>query len=228
MIRTFEGFESSALATLAKLPEWSRDDYAAGKAELKRGLLDPAVGLISQVAEELSERVGSELTVKPKIGGSVSPMNRDLRFAKDKTVLYKDAVMLTTWDGNDKKSSPMFWIRIAHDSVGFASGIGFDKTVRERWRNAVADETTGQALVDALAPLEKHPTYDLDGASLKNAPKPWGNEHPRADLLRHTAIQARWSEPTPPTATLPRFTGFCVDKLSELIPVHLWLKEHLS
>lgn len=228
MMRTFEGFESSALATLAKLPDWSRDDYAAGKAELKKGLLDPAVGLIVQVAEQLSELVGAELTVSPKIGGSVSPMNRDLRFAKDKSVLYKDALMLTTWDGVDKKSSPMFWIRIGHDSVGFASGISFDKTTREKWRQAVADDDSGQALVDALARLQKHPTYDLDGASLKNAPKPWGNDHPRADLLRHTAVQARWSEPTPPTATLPRFTGFCVDKLSELVPVHLWLKEHLS
>ena len=228
MIRTFEGFDSASLAILAQLPSWSREDYAEGKADLKKGLLDPAVGLVVAVAEQLSEAVGSELTVSPKIGGSVSPMNRDLRFAKDKSVLYKDAVMLTTWDGADKKSSPMFWIRLAHDSVGFASGIGFDKTTRELWRKAVADDASGSALVTALEPLQRHATYDLDGATLKNAPKPWGNDHPRADLLRHTAMQVRWHEPTPPTATLPRFTTFCVERLTELVPIHLWLKEHLK
>ena len=81
--------------------------------------------------------------------------------------------------------------------------------------------------MDALEPLQRHDTYDLDGATLKNAPKPWGNEHPRAGLLKHTAVQVRWHEPTPPTATLPRFTDFCVKKLEELVPVHLWMKEHL-
>lgn len=228
MIRTFEGFDSAAIAKIADLPGWSKADYAENKADLKKGLLDPAVGLIVAVAEQLSEVVGADLQVKPKVGGSVSPLNRDLRFAADKTVLYKDAVMLTTWDGVDKKTSPVFWIRLAHDSVGFANGMGFEKAARERWRAAVADDGSGEALVELLKPLEKKLNYDLDGSELKNAPKPWGNEHPRAELLKHNGIQARWHEPLPPTATLPRFVDFCSERLAEFAPLHHWLKEHVA
>lgn len=227
----FTGFDLDALAKIEVLPTWSREDYADNKAHLKAGVIDPSIALLTEVAGDLSELVGSDLTVNPKIGGSVSPLNRDLRFAKDKTVLYKDAVMLTTWDGPDKKSGPMFWIRLAHDSVGFASGIGFDKSRRDRWRSTVADDKTGAELVGLLASLEHHKHYDLDGEELKNAPKPWSNDHPRAALLRHTGFQVRWWEPWPKgkqRADKPGFAAYCTERLSELAPVHVWLRDRLG
>lgn len=229
--QSFSGFDLEAVAKIAHLPSWSRDDYAANKAHLKAGLIDPAISLITEVAENLSEQIGSELNVSPKIGGSISPLNRDLRFAKDKTVLYKDAVMLTTWDGADKKSCPVFWIRLGHDSIGFASGIGFDKGRRERWRAAVADDKIGGDLVGLLADLEHHKNYDLAGEELKNAPKPWDNDHPRAALLRHSGFQVRWSEPWPTgkqRADKSGFAEYCTDHLSELVPVHQWLRAQLG
>jgi uncharacterized protein (DUF2461 family) len=226
--RMFEGFDAASLAMLAQLPGWSRDDYAANRADLQKGLLDPAVALIVGVASRLSDELGSELTVIPKIGGSVSPLNRDLRFAADKTILYKEALLLTAWDGSDKKNSPMFWLRVGHDAIGFASGIGFDPARRQAWRSAVADDESGRRLVDALASVRRHPTFEVSGQERKSVPKPWGDDHPRADLLKHTSFQVRWYEPLPPTATLPRFVDFCADKLGELLGVHRWLKEYLT
>ena len=229
-MKSFSGFDLAAVTKIEQLPTWSRDDYAAHKAHLKAGLIDPAIALIIEVAENLSEQIGSELNVSPKIGGSVSPLNRDLRFAKDKAVLYKDAVMLTTWDGADKRSCPVFWIRLGHDSVGFANGIGFDKVRREQWRAAVADDTTGPQLVEHLAKLQQHKTYDLAGEELKNVPKPWDNDHPRAGLLRHAGFQVRWSEPWPKAkqrADKPGFAEYCTDRLSELVPTHVWLRDNL-
>ena len=224
---TFDGFDVDALALLHQTPSWSREDYASNKATLKAGLYDPAIALIEDVADALSPAVGAELTVKPKIGGSLSPLNRDLRFAKDKSTLYKEALMLTTWEGTDKGGVTL-WIRLTPDRIGFASGIGFDKERRERWRQAVGDDATGEELAGSLKALSKKPDYDVAGAELKNAPKPWGNDHPRADLLRHTGFQVRWQEKTPASIGSGRFADHCIDRLGALVPVHRWLSAHVA
>ena len=218
---SFDGFDPTAIALLEQLPDTSADDYASHKATLAAGVSKPGAALIADVADVLD----ADLTVVPR--SSVSPLHRDLRFAPEGAPRYKDHLLLTTWEGADKRSSPVFWIRIDSSSAGFASGIGFTPAVRDRWRSAVGG-APGTELATELDTLVAERSADVAGDQVKNVPPPFPADHPRADLLRHTGFQVRFSEPLPPSVDSPEFVTWCADRLGALLPVHRWLLANLT
>ena len=217
---SFGGFDPAAIALLDELPEMTADEYATHKAVLAAGLTKPGAALIADVADALD----ADLTVVAR--SSVSPLHRDLRFAPDGAARYKNHLLLTTWEGSDKKTSPMFWIRIDGSRAGFASGIGFTPAVRERWRAAIGADT-GIELATELAVLVAARSADVAGDRVKKVPPPFDADHPRADLLRHTGFQVRFVDPLPPTIDSPDLVHWCVERLEALLPVHRWLLTNL-
>lgn len=220
---TFTGFDPAAVALLPQLPQLDASDYDGVKDQLASGLRAPGAALMEAVAVQL----GPKLTVGR---ASVSPLHRDLRFAKAGTPRYKDHLLLTTWEGKDRKTSPMLWLRIDAESVGFASGVMFTPATRERWRNAVGADS-GATLAKHLAALEKKHRrhgFDIAGDQLARVPKPWPADHERADLLRRTGFQVRFMEPHPKRIDTPAFAAWCTQRLGELWPVHRWLVDHVA
>ena len=218
---SFTGFDPAAIALLGRLPEMSAVEYAGHKAELAAGLTKPGGALIADVAARLE----ADLAVVPR--SSVSPLHRDLRFARDGAARYKDHLLLTTWEGADKKTSPMFWIRIDATQAGFASGIGFTPTVRERWREAVGGDA-GAVLAADLDELAEERSAEVAGGQVKKVPAPFDAVHPRADLLRCTGFQVRFIEDLPASVATPDFADWCADRLTALLPVHRWLIANLT
>jgi len=218
---SFDGFDPAAVALLARLPDMSADQYAEHKVSLAEGLTKPGAALITDVAGQLD----AELTVVPR--SSVSPLHRDLRFASEGSPRYKDHLLLTTWEGADKKSSPMFWIRVDAERVGFASGIGFTPTVRERWRDRVGGDP-GAVLTAELDRLASTRAAEVVGDQVKKVPPPFDGDHPRADLLRRTGFQVRFVEPLPPSIATPSFVDWCAERLGSLLPVHRWLVDNVA
>ena len=217
---TFTGFDADAIALLDRLPDMSAEEYATNQAQLSAGVTKPGSALIADVAAQLD----ADLTVVPR--SSVSPLHRDLRFAPEGAARYKDHLLLTTWEGSDKKTSPMFWIRIDAHRVGFASGIGFTPDVRERWRAAVGGDD-GAALASDLDRLVRDRDADVAGDQVKKVPAPFEADHPRADLLRHTGFQVRFIDDLPDVTT-PNLVDWCAVRLGALMPVHRWLVDHLT
>ena len=218
---SFTGFDPASMALLDRLPAMTADEYATHKAELTAGVTKPGGALIAAVAD----RLDADLTVVPR--SSVSPLHRDLRFAPDGAARYKDHLLLTTWEGADKKTSPMFWVRVDATQVGFASGIGFTPAVRERWRETVGG-VAGAVLAADLDDLTRERSAEVVGDQVKKVPAPFDADHPRADLLRHTGLQVRFIEELPASAGTPEFADWCTDRLAALLPVHRWLIAHLT
>jgi uncharacterized protein (DUF2461 family) len=218
---SFRGFDPAAVALLAELPGWDSDQYAAHRAELAAGLTKPGLELIGDVAEQLDPA----LTVIGR--SSVSPLHRDLRFAAEGSPRYKDHLLLTAWEGADKRTAPTLWIRIDSARAGFASGIGFTPEIRQRWRTAVGgdDGADLQAILDRLSTARG---IDIAGDEVKRVPAPFDAEHPRADLLRKTGFQVRFGEDLPETVADPSFAAWCAERLDSLLPVHRWLTAHLT
>lgn len=216
---SFTGFDPGAVAVLASLPAMSAADYDQHKHDLKRGVVEPGLELIRDVAGRLG------LTVSPR--SSASPLHRDLRFAPTGTPRYKDHLLLTAWQGADKKSSPTIWIRIDANKVGFASGIAFTPAIRERWRSEVGARR-GSALADAIDALVSERSAEVAGEQLKRVPAPFAADHPRADLLRRTGFQIRFVEPLPDGIAAPSFVDWCVERARRLMPVHGWLAANLT
>jgi uncharacterized protein (DUF2461 family) len=210
---TFTGFDPAAVALLGELPSWSPDEFEAHKRQLHDGINGPGRALIT----DLAARLDAELAVDSRT--SVSPLHRDLRFAPAGSARYKDHLLLTTWEGADKKTSPTLWIRIDARRVGFASGLGFTPTIRERWRAAVAADN-GATLATALDGLVERQHAEIAGQRTKNVPSPFGTEHPRGELLRLIGFQVRFTNPLPATIATPGFADWCAERLEELLPVH--------
>jgi uncharacterized protein (DUF2461 family) len=220
----FGGFDRSAIELLATLPDYDEEQFAEVKEVLGTGLREPGLALIHGASGELD----AELTVSPR--SSVSPLHRDLRFAQAPAPRYKDHLLLTAWEGADKKTSPTLWIRISAKSAGFASGIAFTPEVRSRFRKAVAG-AAGDALARDLARLEKRHArhgFQVAGDQLKKVPKPWAEDHPRADLLRRNGFQVRFAQELPRSVDKPSFQDWCRTRLDELLVIHRWLVKELS
>ena len=67
----------------------------------------------------------------------------------------------------------------------------------------------------------------MAGEGYKLVPKPYPQDHPRADLLRHKALQVRWSEPAPKSITKASFVDHCMKRLEACAPIHHWLVSNL-
>ncbi len=216
---SFSGFDAAAVSILKQLPDFDASSYAAQKTLLTEGLRRPGAALIAAVAESLP----LPLRVDPR--ASVSPLHNDLRFAPAGAPKYKDHLLLTTWQGSDKKNSPTLWLRIDASGVGFASGVMFTPSLRERWRNAVsgpAGERLQRAL-DRLAKRKENNHFDIAGAPLKRVPQPWTEDHPRADLLKMTGFQVRFAEVAPPELLNARLVSWVRKRMMLLLPIHEWI-----
>lgn len=111
------------------------------------------------------------------------------------------------------------------DGIGFASGIMLADL--DLWRGKIADDKTGKAFAAALAKLVKSTNADVVGEELKKVPKPYDEDHPRGDLLRHKGFQVRFLEKTPSSISSPSFVEWCGDRLVKMADVHRWLVENL-
>jgi uncharacterized protein (DUF2461 family) len=218
---SFTGFDPATVALLAELPDWDADQYSARKAELAAGVTKPGLALI----EDVTGRLDADLTVTSR--SSVSPLHRDLRFAPEGSPRYKDHLLLTAWQGADKQTSPTLWIRIDSERAGFASGIGFTPEIRDRWRSTIGGDN-GADLTVILDDLTAAREIDVAGDEVKRVPAPFDAEHPRADLLRKTGFQVRFSDDLPETISDPSFADWCAERLESLLPVHRWLADHLT
>ncbi|MEM7342266.1 MAG: DUF2461 family protein [Actinomycetota bacterium] len=225
MVDEFTGFPAEGLAFLTKLGARDKAWFDANRATYEAQVVGPAKSFVSAMGEALADGFAPNIIAEPKTNGSIAPINNDLRFSPDKPP-YKDHLLLKWWEGDDKKRSPTLWVRITQDQIGFATGAPIHDV--ERWRSLVADDAIGADLANALTALAKGRSLDIDGQGYKKVPKPYDENHPRADLLRHKmGLQARWSEPIPAGANKRAFVDWCTRRLEAAAPVHHWFVEHL-
>jgi uncharacterized protein (DUF2461 family) len=223
----FEGFPEDTLGLLGGLPLWDPAWYAEHKPEVTATLIDPARALVADLGERFRAELSPGIEAQPKINGSISPLNEDLRFVPDKPP-YRDYLMVNFWDGAPKKVTPTVRVRIHPSGIGFGGGAAFDKGDLERWRATVADARRGTALEAALAPLRELPHSEVAGEALKRVPAPYEADDPRGVLLRHKMIQVRWQQPVPAEFWDERFVDWCFERLMRFEAFHHWLLANMA
>ena len=105
----------------------------------------------------------------------LSRPNRDIRFAADKSP-YKTNIYASARDGG----------YVALDAAGLTAAGGrymMDAAQLARYRGAVAGDASGKKVV-ALVEALREKGYELSDPELKRVPPPFGQDHPRGDLLR--------------------------------------------
>ncbi len=152
-----------------------------------------------------------------ELGGGdtkVFRQHRDLRFTQDKRP-YKERTY---------GHAGRLFVQLS--SRGLYVGTGYYRVARdqlERYRAAVADDSTGPQLEAALAGSG----LDVSGVALKTAPRGYPKDHPRIELLRHKWLVVGALLPAgdlPADAVLAHVGG----TWHAAEPVIAWLDEHVG
>jgi uncharacterized protein (TIGR02453 family) len=218
----FTGFPEG-VSTLKLIGGQTKQEFAAGRERWNTTLKQPAEALVEHLGRTLKAQVSPTIQAIAKTNGSLSPINRDLRFVTDKTRPYKDHLLLNFWDGVPKRNAPTLRVRISTDTIGFAAGAAFTAAALRRWRAAIVGPESVE-LLDLFRSLGSRRELRFDEPELKRAPagyEPDGTDRDR--LIRYKTLQVRFIEPTPDCIIKADFASWAGSRLIELRDIHQWL-----
>ena len=203
----FTGWPDEAIAFYEGL----EDDNTKAYWTANRERWDACVlGPMEELLDELEPQFGRGKVFRPY---------RDVRFSKDKTP-YKTACGATLGQG---------YVQIS--ARGLAVGSGYYHLASdqlERYRQAVADDTTGAELTAIVADTEAQGITVHGSEPLKTAPRGYPKDHPRIDLLRYKGLIV-WREwPAGPWLATPAARERVVEVLEAAKPMRGWLDRHVG
>lgn len=102
-----------------------------------------------------------------------------------------------------------------------------DPGQKERFREAVADESAGPELAEIVETLQGK-GYEIDGDVMKRVPRGYSPDHPRALLLRHRSLLAKHPLGCDPWLHTPEAVERVHAAFEELRPFLSWLADHTS
>ena len=230
-IETFNGFPEEGLQFLRDIEvnnnkEW----FQANKGTYESALLAPAQEFVADLGSRLQ-------TLEPAIifdvrtdgRGVLMRFYRDTRFSKDKSP-YKINIAGMYTDGLGKKTErPAYGFHMGADSMELMAGMfKFSKPQLAAYREAVADDVSGEELAAILQTLGQAGAYHLAGEHYKRVPAGYEADHPRAELLRYagfyaypTAVEGRY-------LTSPELVDVCMDHFKAMAPVYAWLAKYVG
>ncbi|MGA2805642.1 MAG: DUF2461 domain-containing protein [Acidimicrobiales bacterium] len=204
----FRGWTAEAIEFYEGLEaDNSKTYWNANKSVYEELVLQPMTELLAELAPEFGE-------------AKLFRPYRDVRFSANKAP-YKTAIGATLgWGGYVQLSAQ-----------GLASGSGMWMMAPdqlERYRTAVAAETTGESLVGVLKALRAAGLQAEGHDSLKTAPKGYAKDHPRIELLRYKGVTS-WKQ-WPPGAWLGKATAKdrVVTFLRKSLPLNEWLAANVG
>lgn len=236
MSDTLIGFSEESLQFLAELAENNNKAwFAENKTRYERVLLAPAVAFVTAVGQHLRPIAPHIITdTRTNGSGSLMRLHRDTRFSADKSP-YKTNIAGMWWEGGGKKTTrPAFGFQLNTAGLALMAGMfQFDKKQLQAYREAVADDTLGKALEEAITAVQNNPpagvTYDLMGAHYKRVPQGYDADHPRADLLKHNALYVH-PRPViaPEVVTSDGLLAVCLAHFQQMAPIQQWLVQVMN
>lgn len=207
----FKGFPPEALDFWAGLEaDNSKAYWTAHKDVYDRAVRGPMEALADACAE-----YGDFKIFRPY---------RDVRFSRDKSPYKTHMGAVTEGEGGT-----LYYVQLSATGLFAASGYYMMAPDQlERYRAAVADETSGPEVEAIVAQLEKA-GYEVGAhETLKTVPRGFPKDHPRAPLLRRKGLIA--SRAFPPAKWL--HTKAARDRVvkvwTDAAPLGAWLDRHVG
>jgi uncharacterized protein (TIGR02453 family) len=157
-------------------------------------------------------------------------INRDMRFSADKSP-YK------TWIGagiglggrepHGGVSALYVHFGLEEEWTGAGHYIFADDRLA-RWRKKVADGLKGPEIAKIVAALRKAKYEITAHETLARVPRPWGADHPRADLLRMKGLVVGFPKIPRGLIHKPEFLTWLVGHARAAAPLTTWLYRNLG
>jgi uncharacterized protein (TIGR02453 family) len=185
----------------------SKQYWTAHRARYDADVLAPMEALLTELAGEFGD-------------GRVFRPYRDVRFSADKSP-YKTQIGASLAKGG--------YMHLSAD--GLAVALGYHLMAPDqlgRYRQAVAEDATGEQLRRVIADLEGRGVGVVGEQPLRTAPRGFTKDHPRADLLRYKGLIA-WQEwPVEPWMHTAGAKRRIVDHLRAAEPLQAWLDDRVG
>lgn len=197
--------------------------FDAHRSRYQEAYLAPAVALVEALGPRLT-KLAPGIRAEPKVNGSIFRINRDIRFAADKTP-YKDHVDLWFWEGERKGAVSGFFIRLTPESIGMGVGChGFAKEKLPVFRAKVDDKK----LAAAVNAIEKV-GYEVAGMRYAKLPPSVKAGTSLGERLgRHDALYTHTEAPATLALDGPQLLETALGHFKRMAPLHRWLVDEIQ
>ncbi|MGE0140647.1 MAG: TIGR02453 family protein [Ilumatobacteraceae bacterium] len=222
----FAGFPPDAWAFLVELEaDNSKVFFDANRHRYDEAIAAPSKALVNALGDLLPDRCGLDVRAEPTVGRSLFRINRDTRFASDKTP-YKTHLDFLFWIGDGPpRTRPAFIMRLTARSVLVGGGrMGVTGRALDTYRGALDDPQHGLAIRTALDTLADGGA-ELSDPDRARPPRPFPPDHPNTDLLRRDGFHLTRTTPHPALVATPTFADWCTDALEPFAPIVAWFSD---
>jgi uncharacterized protein (TIGR02453 family) len=180
----FKGFPEDCIGYLQQLKiNNNRGWFQEHSGEYEAFVREPALGFIEAMSDELSGISPRFRAVPKKVGGSLMRVHRDTRFSKDKTPYKTNIGIQFRHEMGKDVHAPGFYVHIEPEYCFLGVGIWHpDSTSLSSIRDFISDNPHAWRSVLNDAPFRKH--FQLEGESLKKAPRGYPTDHELIDDLK--------------------------------------------
>lgn len=231
MADTFTGFPPGGIAFLAGLAAGNtRTYFDANRGTYANDVAAPLRALVVAVGERLRDKAVPDVCFEPSLGKSLFRINRDARFSAEKTP-YHPWVDAIWWAGpDDARRAPAFIFRLSAGYLVAGAGImGLRDTPLDRYRAAVADDSSGHALHDLLAQLSTTlRDAEITKPARKRVPAPHLLDHPRRDLPALRRPPRLGTTAHSRTLASPALADTLTGLLTPFAQLHRWPVDHVA
>jgi len=209
-VSPFGGFPDAAWEFYQQLTvQNTREFWNAHRDVYQTSVRDPMLALTN----ELTPEFGQFKAFRP---------NRDVRFSTDKSPYKTHQGAVTEGEGGE-----LYYLQVSADGLRVATG--YYQMARDqlgRFRQAVAADATGDALVAIVTELEK--SYSISGRALTTAPRGYSRDHPRIRLLQHKGLTAGRDFGTPAWLSSATARSRIAETWRGAAPLNDWLNSYVG
>jgi len=196
--------------------------FEANRALYDAGYVAAGKAFVAEMGPRLRS-ISPQVQFDPRINGSISRVNRDVRFSKDKRP-YKEHLGLWFWHGDRKGwEKPGFWFSLTARTVQLGAGMyGFEKAMLDEFRQSVVHPRSGRALLAAVEAVKAAGSYEIGGKTRKLLPKGFTTDPDRVEYLLFEGLYASIELPAA-AAREPGFIDRCLGHYANCWPIAKWL-----
>lgn len=196
--------------------------FDANRPLYEAGFVEAGKAMVAALGPRLRE-ISPTVQFEPRVNGSISRINRDIRFSRDKRP-YKEHLDLWFWHGERRSwDLPGFWFSLTARRLFVGAGMyRFEGEVLENFRQSVIHPRSGRALLAAVAEVRSKGDYQIGEKTRKRMPRGYETDPDRAEYLLYEGLTAIIELPVE-LARQPGFLDRCLEHYANTWPVARWL-----
>lgn len=224
----FAGFPAETQAFLAGVTAHNEKAWFDANRELyEAGYVEPARAFVAALGPRLRE-ISPAVRFEPKVNGSMSRINRDIRFSKDKRP-YKTHLSLWFWHGDRRGwDCPGFWFNLTPDRLMLGVGMhAMQGEMLESFRQSVIHPRSAKALLAAVDAVKSAGPYAIAAPDRKLMPRGYPADGIAAAYLLNESLTASLELPAE-AAHSADLVEQCAAHYRAMWPIGQWLLAEVS